>query len=91
MKLLSKFRLNLNLDLPALRSRNYRLYFAGQALSMTGNFMTQVAVLWLIYRLTDSALLLGIAGFFGQLPVFALAPISGILADRYNLHHLLLL
>ncbi|MBD2440529.1 MFS transporter [Nostoc sp. FACHB-110] len=89
MKLLSLFKLNL--DLPAWRSRNYRLYFAGQALSMTGNFMTQVAVLWLIYQLTDSALLLGIAGFFGQLPVFALAPISGILADRYNRHRLLLL
>jgi MFS family permease len=87
MKLLFKF----NLSLPAFRSRNYRLYFAGQALSMTGNFMTQVAILWLIYRLTDSALLLGLAGFFGQLPVFALAPISGILADRYNRHHLLLL
>ncbi|WP_103124047.1 MFS transporter, partial [Nostoc cycadae] len=91
MKLLSKYRFQLNLDLPALRSRNYRLYFAGQAWSMTGSFMTQVAILWLIYRLTDSALLLGLAGFFGQLPVFALAPISGILADRYNRHHLLLL
>nr|WP_263627825.1 MFS transporter [Komarekiella delphini-convector] len=91
MKLLPKFRFNLNLDLPALRSRNYRLYFGGQALSMTGNFMTQVAILWLIYRLTDSALMLGLAGFFGQLPVFLLAPISGILADRYNRHQLLLL
>jgi len=91
MKLLSQIGFKLNLDLPAFRSRNYRLYFAGQALSMTGNFMTQVAILWLIYQLTDSALLLGLAGFFGQLPVFALAPISGILADRYNRHHLLLL
>ncbi|MCC5622681.1 MFS transporter [Nostoc sp. CHAB 5715] len=81
----------MNLDLPAFRSRNYRLYFAGQALSMTGNFMTQVAILWLIYRLTDSALLLGLAGFFGQLPVFVLAPISGILADRYDRYRLLLL
>jgi MFS family permease len=77
--------------LPALRSRNYRFYFAGQSLSMIGNFMTQLAVLWLIYRLTDSALLLGIAGFLSQLPVFALAPISGVLADRYNRHHLMLL
>jgi MFS family permease len=91
VKLLQKLRLNLNFDLPAFKSRNYRLYFAGQALSMTGNFMTQVAILWLIYRLTDSALILGLAGFFGQLPVFVLAPISGILADRYNRHHLLLL
>ncbi|MFO0126680.1 MAG: MFS transporter, partial [Pseudanabaena sp.] len=54
---------NFNVDLSAFRSRNYRLYFAGQSLSMTGSFMTQVAVLWLIYKVTDSALLLGIAGF----------------------------
>ncbi|MCG6136527.1 MAG: MFS transporter [Nostoc sp. LLA-1] len=87
MKLLKRF----NLDLPALRSRNYRLFFVGQGLSMTGNFMTQVAVLWLIYQLTDSALLLGLTGFLGQLPVFLLAPVSGILADRYNRYHLLFL
>lgn len=82
---------NFNVDLPAFRSRNYRLYFAGQSLSMTGSFMTQVAVLWLIYKVTDSALLLGIAGFFGQLPVFLLAPVSGILADRYDRKYLMIL
>ena len=91
MKLIHKLGFPLQFDLPAFKSRNYRLYFAGQGLSMTGNFMTQVATLWLIYRLTDSALLLGIAGFLGQLPVFLLAPISGILADRYNRYRLLLL
>jgi MFS family permease len=80
-----------NLRLPAFQSQNYRLYFAGQSLSMIGNFMTQVAILWLIYRLTNSALLLGVTGFLGQLPVFLLAPVSGILADRYNRHHLMLL
>ncbi|MEE3718555.1 MFS transporter [Tumidithrix elongata RA019] len=79
------------MDLPAFRSRNYRLYFAGQSLSMTGSFMTQVAILWLIYKATDSALLLGISGFLGQLPVFLLAPVSGILADRYNRKHLMIL
>jgi len=82
---------NFNVDLSAFRSRNYRLYFAGQSLSMTGSFMTQVAVLWLIYKVTDSALLLGIAGFFGQLPVFLLAPVSGILADRYDRKYLMIL
>ncbi|WP_330484988.1 MFS transporter [Tumidithrix elongata] len=80
-----------SMDLPAFRSRNYRLYFAGQSLSMTGSFMTQVAILWLIYKATDSALLLGISGFLGQLPVFLLAPVSGILADRYNRKHLMIL
>lgn len=58
---------------------------------MIGSFMTQLAILWLIYRLTDSALWLGIAGFLSQLPVFALAPIAGVLADRYNRQHLMLL
>lgn len=91
MKLIQKLGFPWQFDLPAFKSRNYRLYFTGQGLSMTGNFMTQVATLWLIYRLTDSALLLGIAGFLGQLPVFLLAPISGILADRYNRYRLLLL
>ena len=90
MKLIQKLGFPWQFDLPAFKSRNYRLYFAGQGLSMTGNFMT-LATLWLIYRLTDSALLLGIAGFLGQLPVFLLAPISGILADRYNRYRLLLL
>jgi MFS family permease len=90
MKLIQKLGFPWQFDLPAFKSRNYRLYFTGQGLSMTGNFMT-LATLWLIYRLTDSALLLGIAGFLGQLPVFLLAPISGILADRYNRYRLLLL
>lgn len=58
---------------------------------MIGNFMTQLAILWLVYRLTDSALLLGLAGFLSQLPVFLLAPISGVLADRYNRQRLMLL
>ncbi|MBW4444639.1 MAG: MFS transporter [Plectolyngbya sp. WJT66-NPBG17] len=78
-------------NLPAFQSRNYQLYFAGQSLSMIGNFMTQVAILWLIYRLTNSAQLLGLAGFLGQLPVFLLAPVSGILADRYSRRRLMLL
>jgi MFS family permease len=91
MKSIQKLSLSVGDRLPAFRSRNYRLYFAGQSLSMTGNFITQVTVLWLIYRLTDSALLLGISGFLGQLPVFVLAPVAGLLADRYHRHRLMLL
>ncbi|MDX2211935.1 MAG: MFS transporter [Oculatellaceae cyanobacterium bins.114] len=83
----------LTLKLPvltALRSRNYRLFFIGQSLSMIGTFMTQVAIAWLIYELTGSAFLLGLAGFLGQLPTFVLAPFSGVLADRWNRYHLLI-
>ena len=76
--------------LAAFRSRNYRLFFIGQSLSMIGTFMTQVAIAWLIYDFTHSALLLGVAGFLGQFPTFVLAPFSGVLADRWNRHHILI-
>ncbi|HEY9647143.1 MAG TPA: MFS transporter [Chroococcidiopsis sp.] len=83
-------RLKLPINLTALRSRNYRLFFIGQSLSMIGTFMTQVAIAWLIYQLTGSAFLLGLASFLGQLPTFVLAPLSGVLADRWNRYHLLI-
>lgn len=57
---------------------------------MTGTFMTQIATLWLIYQLTQSAFLLGLAGFLSQLPTFLLAPLSGVFADRWHRHHLLI-
>jgi MFS family permease len=68
----------------ALRSRNYRLFFAGQGISLVGTWMQRIAMSWLVYRLTHSALLLGIAGFAGQIPTFLLAPLAGALADRWN-------
>ncbi|MGD8440865.1 MAG: MFS transporter [Holophagae bacterium] len=73
----------------ALRHRNYRLYFSGQSLSLIGTWMTRIATGWLIYRLTGSALLLGTVGFAGQLPVFLLAPVAGVLADRWDRHRVL--
>lgn len=75
--------------LRALRHRNYRLYFAGQGVSLVGTWMTRVATSWLVYRLTDSALLLGITSFAGQLPIFIFAPFAGVWADRLNRHRLL--
>ncbi len=54
----------------ALRSRNYRLFFAGQSISLVGTWMQQVAMSWLVYRLTGSAFLLGVVGFAGQIPTF---------------------
>lgn len=77
--------------LPALKSRNYRLYFGGQGLSLIGTWMTQVATIWLVYQLTDSALLLGIVGFIGQIPSFFIAPFAGVLVDRFNRHRILVI
>lgn len=68
----------------ALRHRNFRLFFGGQTISLIGNWMTRVATSWLVYRLTGSALLLGLVGFAGQIPTFFLAPFAGVWVDRLN-------
>ena len=73
----------------ALRHRNYRLFFFGQGTSLVGTWLTRVATAWLVYRLTNSALLLGIVGFAGQMPTFLLAPFAGVLVDRWNRHRVL--
>src|SRR5262252_4332825 len=75
--------------LRSLRHRNYRLFFMGQSLSLIGTWMTQVATSWLIYRLTNSAWLLGFVGFSGQLPAFFIAPFAGVWVDRWNRHRIL--
>jgi MFS family permease len=70
--------------LRALRHRNFRLFFCGQLISLIGTWMDPVAESWLIYRLTGSSLLLGAVAFAGQIPVFLLMPIGGIVADHYD-------
>ena len=77
--------------LRALRSRNYRLFVAGQGVSLIGTWMQQVAMSWLVYRLTGSAFLLGVVGFTSQVPSFLLAPVAGVLADRWNRRRLLIM
>src|SRR6266545_630097 len=74
----------------ALQHPNYRLFFAGQLISLVGTWMQSVAQSWLIYRLTGSAALLGAVGFAGQFPVFLLASLGGIVADRYNRRRVLM-
>ena len=74
----------LGLAVRALRHRNFQLFFAGQAISLIGTWMQTVAQSWLVYRMTGSALLLGTVGFASQIPVFIMAPIGGIVADRNN-------
>ena len=75
--------------LRALRSRNYRLFFTGQAVSLIGTWTQRIAEAWLLYRLTGSAALLGLLGFAGQIPVFVFASFGGALADRISKHRLL--
>ncbi len=77
--------------LRALESRNFRLFFAGQAISLIGTWMTQIATIWLVYHLTNSAFLLGIVGFSSQIPSFILAPFGGIVVDRWNRHRILII
>jgi MFS family permease len=68
----------------ALRHRNFRLFFGGQTISLTGTWMTRVATGWLVYRLTGSALLLGTISFAGQIPTFLVAPFAGVWVDRLD-------
>jgi MFS family permease len=75
--------------LRALRYRNYRLFFGGQIVSLAGSWITTTATSWLVYRLTGSAVLLGLVGFAGQLPAFLLGPFAGILVDRWDRRRLL--
>jgi MFS family permease len=72
----------------ALRHRNFRLFAAGQIVSLVGTWMQNVAQAWLVYRLTHSELLLGTAWFCTQIPVFAFGALGGLAADRYSRHRL---
>jgi MFS family permease len=67
-----------------LSSRNYRLYFAGQGISLIGTWMQRVALSWLVYRLTSSEFLLGLVSFLGLIPVFLFSPFAGVIADRFQ-------
>jgi MFS family permease len=77
--------------LRALRHRNYRLFFGGQGISLIGTWLTRVAISWLVYRLTHSAVLLGVVGFAGQVPAFVLSPFAGVLIDRWDRRRLLVI
>lgn len=68
----------------ALQSPSFRLFFYGQTVSLLGTFIQNLALGWLIYRLTDSPFLLGVVGFTGQIPSLVLTPFAGVFADRLN-------
>jgi MFS family permease len=76
--------------LRAFRSKNFRIFYAGQGLALLGNWIQSVAMSWLVYRVTGSALLLGVTAGAQQLPVLFLSPIAGVWADRVNRRRLLI-
>ncbi len=76
--------------LRALRSRNFRLFFAGQTVSLLGTWIQQIAMSWLVYRLTKSAFMLGVVGFVATLPGVFITPFAGVAADRWNRHRMVI-
>jgi MFS family permease len=75
----------------AFKYRNYRLFFAGQGLSLIGTWMQKTAVSWVVYTMTHSAFMLGVSVFATQFPTFLFSLLGGIAADRYNRYKVLLL
>ena len=73
----------------ALGSKNFRLFFFGQAVSLIGTWMQLIAMRWLVYRLTKSELMLGVVGFVSDIPLFLLVPFAGVLADRIKRHRIM--
>jgi MFS family permease len=83
-------RIGLRTTLRALRHRNFQLFFSGQLISLIGTWMQNIAQDWLVYRLTGSSVLLGTVAFVNQIPIFLLAPVAGIVADRWNRHRIVI-
>jgi MFS family permease len=75
----------------SLRHPNYRLFFGGQSISLIGTWIQRIALPWLVYDVTKSVLLLGVVGFVGQIPTFLLSPYAGVLADRWNKYHIMII
>lgn len=74
----------------SFRYRNYRLFFAGQGISLIGTWMQRIAMPWLVYHMTGSVVLLGVVSFAGQIPTFIIAPFAGVLTDRWNRYYVLI-
>jgi MFS family permease len=74
----------------AFKSRNYRLYFSGQSVSLIGTWMQKTAVSWVIYTLTHSTFMLGLTLFASQFPSFLFSLLGGVVSDRYNRYRVLL-
>lgn len=77
-------------SLRALRARDFRLYFTGQLVSVAGTWMQQIAMAWLAYKLTGSALVLGLLGFASQIPILLFGPLGGVWSDRVDRRRLMM-
>src|ERR1700744_5868206 len=75
----------------AFRNRNYALFFCGQSVSQIGTWMQRTAVSWMIYSITHSASILGLAVFAQQFPSFILSLPGGVISDRYSRYKILLI
>ena len=75
----------------SLKSRNFKLFFYGQSISLIGTWMQKTAVSWLVYQLTGSAVLLGVVGFVSLIPSLILSPYAGSLVDRHNRYRILVI
>lgn len=75
----------------SLKHRNFKLFFFGQIISLPGNWIQSIAMGWLVFRMTDSAFLLGIVGFAAQIPAFFITPLAGVFADKIERRKVLLL
>lgn len=73
-----------------LRSRNFRLFFIGQGISLVGTWMQIIALPWLVYHRTGSTLMLGLVAFSGLTPTFIMAPVAGVIIDRWKRYHIVM-
>jgi MFS family permease len=74
----------------SLKYKNYRLFFYGQSISLIGTWIQRITTPWLVYHMTGSEILLGVVSFAGQIPTFLLAPIGGVMSDRWNRYRILI-
>src|SRR5712671_5594497 len=74
----------------SLAHRNFRLFFAGQSLSLIGTWTQNTTMGWLVERLTGSAMMQGVVGSIAQLPALLLPPIAGVITDRFDRKRLLI-
>lgn len=89
-EILSEMLTSLKLTFRALRFRNFRLFYSGQFISLIGTWMQQVALSWLVYRLTGSVFLLGLISFISLFPSFIISPFAGVWSDRFDRHRILI-
>ncbi len=82
---------NIGFAFRAMQSRNFKLFFYGQIVSLLGTWMQNIALGWLVYRLTNSVFLLGLVGFAGQIPSLLITPFAGVYADRLNRHKVMII